>query len=120
MSRATPVIVARLSADAQVRYAHVDGVDTARARVVVVPMLTPGVVAMTIDRWILVRRGHEADVELIAHELVHVEQWRRLGVVRFLRGYLGAYVRGRRSGLGHWPAYRAIPFEAEARLRSGR
>jgi hypothetical protein len=111
---------ARLSAEAQVRYAHVDAVDTARARIVVVPFLTPGVVAMTLDRWILVRRGSEADVGLLAHELVHVEQWRVRGAARFLREYLVAYVRGRRAGLGHWPAYRAIPFEAEARLRSGR
>jgi hypothetical protein len=114
------MIVARLSAEARVRYAHVDGVDTARARLVVVPVLTPGIVAMTLDRWILVRRGHETDVGLIAHELVHVEQWRRLGVLRFLRAYLGGYARGRRAGLGHSDAYRAIPFEAEARLRSGR
>jgi hypothetical protein len=111
---------ARLSAEAQVRYAHVDAIDTARARVVVVPFLTPGVVAMTLDRWIIVRRGNERDIALIAHELVHVEQWRVRGAVRFLWEYLAAYLRGRRAGLGHWPAYRAIPFEAEARLRSGR
>lgn len=111
--------VARLTAEARVRYAHVDAFDAARTRIVVVPVLTPGVVAMTLDRWILVRRGHETDIGLIAHELVHVEQWRRLGIARFLRDYLLAYVCGRRAGLGHWPAYRAIPLEAEARLRSG-
>lgn len=108
-----------LSADAQVRYAHVDALDTARVRIVVVPLLTPGIVAMTLGRSVLVRRGHEHSVGLIAHELVHVEQWRVLGPVRFLRGYLGAYVRARRAGLGHWDAYRAIPLEQEARVRSG-
>jgi hypothetical protein len=113
------VIGARLTADAQVRYAHVEAVDTARARIVVVPVLTPGVLAMTLGRWILVRRGHEGNAGLIGHELVHVEQWRRRGIVGFLRGYLGAYLRARRAGLGHWDAYRAIPFEAEARVRSG-
>jgi hypothetical protein len=40
-------------------------------------------------------------------------------VVGFLREYLGAYLRARRAGLAHWAAYRAIPLEAEARLRSG-
>ena len=109
-----------LTADAQVRYAHVDAIDTERVRIVVVPRLTPGIVAMTIDRFVLIRRGHEADVGLIAHELVHVEQWRKLGVVAFLVRYLGDYVNGRRAGLGHWDAYRAIRFEAEATCRAVR
>jgi hypothetical protein len=74
---------------------------------------------MTLGRFVLVRRGHEHDVGLIAHELVHVEQWREHGVCRFLVDYLRGYVRGRAAGLGHWAAYRAIPFEQEARLRSG-
>jgi hypothetical protein len=110
---------ARLSPEAQVHFAHVDAVDTARVRVVVVPVLTPGVVAMTLGRWVLVRRGHESDVMLLGHELVHVEQWRIHGVAGFLRAYLGDYVRARRAGLGHWAAYRGIGFEAEARRRSG-
>ena len=106
-----------LTPDAQSRFAHVGAVDTGRVRIIVVPWLTPGVVAMTIDRFVLVRRGHEHDVALIAHELVHVEQWRELGVVRFLVRYLRDYVSGRRAGLSHWDAYRSIRFEAEARLR---
>ncbi len=108
-----------LSPDAQIRYAHVRLVDAARARVVIVRWLTPGVAAMTLGRFVLVRRGQEDNVELIAHELVHVEQWREYGPARFLARYLAAYVRGRRAGLAHWAAYRAIPFEQEARLRSG-
>ena len=44
---------------------------------------------MTLGRWILLRRGHEHDRGLIAHELVHVRQWRELGAVRFLVRYLG-------------------------------
>ena len=107
-----------LTPEAKVRYAHVRAIDTERARIIVVPRLTPGIVAMTIDRFVLVRRGHETDVGLIAHELVHVEQWRELGVVRFLVRYLGDYVHGRRAGLGHWDAYRAIRFETDARLRT--
>jgi hypothetical protein len=108
-----------LTPEAQVRYAHVDAIDTARVRVVVVPVLTPGIVAITLGRYVLVRRGWEHSIALIGHELVHVEQWRRLGAVRFGVGYLGAYVKARRAGLGHWDAYRAIPLEQEARLRSG-
>jgi hypothetical protein len=85
------------------------------ARVIVVPMLQPGVDAMTLDRWIFVRRGHEHDERLLTHELVHVRQWRERGVVRFLREYLGAYFAGRRRGLNHREAYLAIPLEQEAR-----
>ena len=74
---------------------------------------------MTIGRWILVRRGHEADVELIAHELVHVQQWRERRAVPFLVRYFGEYLRLRLAGERHWAAYSAISFEVEARARSG-
>ena len=74
---------------------------------------------MTLGRWILLRRGHEHDQQLIAHELVHVRQWRQLGAVGFLARYLGAYGRGRWRRLGHRAAYEAIPLEVEARAESG-
>jgi Domain of unknown function (DUF4157) len=94
--------------------------DVARARVVDVPWLTPGVGAMTLGRVILVRRGQAGDEALLAHELVHVRQWRELGAGRFLWRYLGAYARGRAAGLGHQRAYEAIPLEVEARELAGR
>ena len=87
---------------------------------VIVPVLTPGVAGMTLGRWILIRRGHDHDRGLLAHELVHVRQWRELGPLRFLWRYLGAYVRGRLRGLGHREAYAAIPFEREARALAPR
>lgn len=98
----------------------VPAADVARARVVEVPRLTPGVAAMTIGRLILLRRDHAGDGALLAHELVHVRQWRELGAGRFLWRYLGAYFWGRRAGLGHAAAYRAIPLEVEARELAGR
>jgi hypothetical protein len=52
--------------------------------------------------------------ELVVHELVHVRQWRELGVRRFLIRYLTDYWRGRRAGLGHRRAYLAISLEEEA------
>jgi Domain of unknown function (DUF4157) len=94
--------------------------DVARARVLLVPFLTPGVGAMTLGRLILLRRDHAGDEALLAHELVHVRQWRELGPFRFLWRYLGAYARGRRAGLGHEAAYHAIPLEVEARRLAGR
>ena len=108
-----------LSADAQIRYVHVEAIDTARVRIVVVGWLQPGIAAMTVGRFVFVRRGNEASVGLIAHELVHVEQWRELGVAKFLTRYLRDYLHGRRAGLDHWAAYHAISLEDEARLRSG-
>lgn len=109
-----------LSVEEQALHHHVPDVDRRRARIVVVPVLTPGVGGMTLGRWILLRRGRERDVGLLAHELVHVRQWRELGVIRFLRRYLGAYVRGRLRGSGHRDAYLAISLEREARALSRR
>lgn len=51
---------------------------------------------------------------LLRHELVHVRQWAEFGAIGFIRRYLGAYVAGRRSGMSHDAAYRAIPLEREA------
>jgi hypothetical protein len=109
----------RLSPRATRAFTHVPTVDVERARVVVVPVLTPGVAAMTLGRWVLVRRGSDRDVGLIAHELVHVQQWREHGAIPFLTRYLSDYVRGRLRGEPHWTAYTAIAFESEARAKSG-
>jgi hypothetical protein len=113
-------LAARLSPAARAAFTHVDPRDRDRARIVVVPRLTPGVAAMTLGRWVLVRRGHERDARLLAHELVHVEQWRELGAARFLVRYLGDYARHRAAGLGHRPAYAAIGLEVDARARVAR
>ena len=74
----------------------------------------PGASAITIGRVISVRRRAAANDRLLRHERVHVEQWRRLGIVGFLVRYLGAYARWRLHGHGHWDAYRRIPLEIEA------
>ena len=62
----------------------------------------------------IVRRRAAASARLLRHELVHVRQWRELGVVRFLVRYVGSYLRWRLRGYGHWAAYRRIPLEVEA------
>ncbi len=57
-----------------------------------------------------------ADVgRLMVHELAHIDQWRRLGAIAWFRSYVGDYMRGRRKGLGHHGAYRAVGLEREAR-----
>jgi len=113
-------VARRLDASERQLFTHVPARDLQRARLVVVPVLTPGIAGMTLGRWVLVRRGHEHDRGLIAHELVHVRQWRELGALRFLVRYLGAYMRSRWRGLSHQAAYEAIPLEVEARALARR
>jgi hypothetical protein len=80
----------------------------------------PGAAAITIGPLVSVRRRAAGDARLLRHELVHVEQWRRLGVARFLRRYLGAYLRWRLRRHGHRGAYLRVPLEIEAEWRARR
>lgn len=57
----------------------------------------------------------ERSGRLLVHELMHIEQFRRLGAFRHITQYVGDYLYGRRQRLGHWEAYRAIRLEVEAR-----
>jgi hypothetical protein len=78
----------------------------------------PGAAAITIGPVISVRARAATNERLLRHELVHVGQWRRFGVVGFLWRYLGAYLGWRVRGHPHWAAYRRIPFEVEAEWRA--
>jgi len=80
----------------------------------------PGSAAITLGRLIIVRERAAGDPHLLRHELVHVEQWRRLGVVRFLAQYVGSYLLWRLRGHGHRAAYHRIPQEVEAEWRARR
>ncbi|HSH60225.1 MAG TPA: DUF4157 domain-containing protein [Acidimicrobiales bacterium] len=108
-------MVHRLPPDQIARFDHVPAALTEGVRIVEVPFLTPGADAMTLGRVVLVRRGHGDSSRLMAHELVHVQQWSRHGVVGFLRRYLGAYARNMARLRSHRSAYLAIPLEVEAR-----
>ena len=99
-------------------YDHVPVELARRVRTVEVPFLTPGADAMTIGSTVLFRRGRGQDRLLLAHELVHVQQWARLGVAGFLARYLGSYARNLLRLRRHRPAYLAIPLEVEARERA--
>ena len=82
------------------------------------------VAAMTLPFGIFVRPeslagDRSALANMIQHELVHVRQWKELGIVKFLWRYLTDYWQGRRRGLGHDEAYRQISFEQEARRIAG-
>lgn len=52
---------------------------------------------------------------LIVHELVHIRQWSDYGTMGFAARYLRRYLAGIARGLGHRAAYRANPYETEAR-----
>lgn len=76
--------------------------------------------AITLGRKVYIRReffdddGH-IPLDLVAHEVAHVAQFLRDGVLTFLYYYLRDYARGLLSGLSDSAAYRAIPYEVEAR-----
>jgi len=93
------------------------------ATLVVSRLVAPGADATTLGRFVFVRPEAAGSRRLLRHELVHVRQWRALGVLGFLRRYLGAYLRWRLRRYPHWAAYRRIPLEIEAdweaRGRSG-
>ena len=74
----------------------------------------PGAAAITLGSVVSVRERWAGDELLARHEAVHVRQWRKLGVVGFLRRYLGAYFGLRMRGFPHVAAYRRIPLEIEA------
>ncbi len=92
--------------------------DRARAVVTVVPWLPAH--GMTIGRFVFLKRSHADRPGLLAHELVHVRQYRELGYLRFSARYLVAYARNLvRFRFRHDAAYRAIPFESEAYRMAG-
>ena len=73
-----------------------------------------GADAITLGPVISVRRRAAASPYLLRHELVHVRQWRRYGVIGFSARYLADYLRGRLRGRNHHAAYLRIRFEIEA------
>ncbi len=80
------------------------------------PFLARGVLAITLGRRVyLAPWTGEGEIEtLVRHELVHVRQIARLGVVRFYWRYVREYIAWRRRGFSPSEAYRRISFETEA------
>ncbi len=84
------------------------------ATFVISRLVAPGAAATTLGRFVFVRPDAFGSRRLLDHELVHVRQWRQLGIPGFLSSYLGAYLRWRLLRYPHWAAYRRIPLEIEA------
>ena len=80
------------------------------------PFLFNDVIAITLGRRVYVSQKLEGKAleRIIAHELVHVRQIERVGLVRFYWRYLREYVANRRAGMPAQEAYRRISFEQEA------
>jgi hypothetical protein len=92
----------------------------AGAILVISRFAAPGAAATTLGPLVFVRERAMGSERLLRHELVHVAQWRTLGVVGFLRRYLRAYVGWRARRYPHWAAYRRIPLEIEAEWEARR
>lgn len=78
--------------------------------------LMRGVAGITLGRRIYVSphvAGRQLE-RLLRHELAHVQQMARYGLLRFYWRYLAEYVSHRRAGLSSLAAYRNISFEKEA------
>jgi len=75
-----------------------------------------GVVAITLYPFVFYRLNEcYADKSgTYDHELIHVEQVRRVGWFSFYISYLLFYIAFRLSGLRGYDAYMSIPWEVEA------
>ncbi len=98
-------------------YDHVPTELARRVRIVEVPWLPGSARGLTLGRFVLLtddvdRVGRST---LLAHELVHVEQYARFGVLGFLGRYVAEYLRLRVRGLDHRDAYLDLAMEREAR-----
>ena len=106
----------RLSGGEIAAYDLVDASVARRVRILRVPGPGPVARAMTLGRLILITRDDDrrGGSELLAHELVHAAQYRRLGFWLFLWTYLTDYARNLRRLRRHGRAYLAIGLEVEA------
>ncbi|HEU4934021.1 MAG TPA: DUF4157 domain-containing protein, partial [Pyrinomonadaceae bacterium] len=58
--------------------------------------------------------GNLDGVELIAHELTHIKQWRLKGQIGFASAYLSEYLKNRKAGMSERDSYANISFEKQA------
>ena len=83
------------------------------------PFVVDGVLGITLgDRVYLDPSVTQLDtariIGILRHEVVHVNQYRRHGVVAFLARYAYEYLHNRLKGMSSSEAYREISFEKEA------
>ena len=80
-----------------------------------------GASAITLYPFVFCEQSEEAALatHTVQHEMVHVEQVRRLGWVGMYGSYVFEYLRHRRSGKSHNESYFALQLEREAYAREG-
>src|SRR5579859_3442247 len=76
-------------------------------------VLLRGVAGITLGRRIYLAEGIDVERSL-RHELVHVRQITRVGLLTFYFQWVREYVANRRRGMSSDEAYRRISFEEEA------
>ena len=106
-----------LTAAERASYTHVRADVLERARIRTLRWMPGSFQGITLGRHIYLTTPELDDgtSRLIAHELVHVQQYADVGVVRFYLRYLADFARLLRLERKWMPAYRDIPAEAEAR-----
>jgi len=108
-------LIRRLEGPELAMYDHIDPAVLRRVRVVIVRWLPDGAAGLTLGTFVFLRRDRADDRGLLAHELVHVQQYADVGWRRFLITYLRDYLGHRWQGKHHHDAYLAIDAETEAR-----
>jgi len=74
-----------------------------------------GANAVTLVNTIYYKRSKASvSARLRKHEMVHIQQFQKLGVVGFFAIYFYEYFKGRLKGMKHWEAYMNISLEKEA------
>jgi len=115
-------VLLRLGADPAAVQAELRGLDLAEIRVRKAPpwLIGRSYAGIALPWGVHLRPGlpQRQALPTLLHELVHMEQWRRCGMVRFSLQYLAEYARGRLAGRGHRIAYLEIRAEDEARRRT--
>lgn len=91
--------------------------------IMIVALIRP--IGITLGTVVCLKRGYfrpdwPEGVELIAHELTHVEQYRAVGYPLFTLRYGFEFLRNLLRGNSIHDAYENISFEVEARARSAR
>lgn len=115
-------LIRKLTTDERAQYDHVPEQDLRQTILVRIPPMIGPYRGLTIGRLVLLAEAVPANKPsaLLAHELVHVRQFREQGLPRFTWRYNSAFVAGL-VRLRSWnKAYLAIPAEVEARQLTGK
>lgn len=109
-----------LTSPERLAFDHVQERTLQRVVVVNIPWLPGTFAGLTLDRFILLARPQPEDGSstLLAHELVHVEQWDDRGIIGFAWWYVSNFLREYRQRRKWMNAYRALDAEVEARSRT--